>query len=161
MRALRLEAGTYEYEVWAFDEVSPSAPATGSFTVLPLVVQGFEQVTGDRDMTVDEARTTGLVVAFTGPANGRIHVASMAGPSAVITLDGEGHARRRLLMNSRGWYYFTFRALDADGYWGPGLEDALDVYDPDIIFDPWGPSPEEMTFEFVDPGPDTTVLVEE
>ncbi|WP_424937094.1 MULTISPECIES: sigma-70 family RNA polymerase sigma factor [Bacteria] len=161
MRTLQLGAGTYEYEVWAFDEESQSAASTGSFTVLPLLVQGFEQLTGFEDMTVTEASTTGLVVAFTGPANGRVFVASMAGPSAVITLDAEGHARRRLLTNSRGWYYFTFRALDADEYWGPGTEVALDVYDPDIIFDPWGPPPEEMTFEFVDPGPDTTVLVEE
>ena len=161
MRALRLAAGTHEYEVWAFDDTSQSAVTTGTFTVLPLVVQGFEQVAGDRDMTVDEAKTTGLVVAFTGPANGRVFVTSMEGYSAVIALDGEGYARRRLLMNSNGWYYFTFRALDAEGYWGPGTEDVVDVYDPDVIFDPWGPGPEEMTFEFVDPGSDTTVLVEE
>ncbi|MBG9885494.1 hypothetical protein ABE10_02600, partial [Bacillus toyonensis] len=72
MRTLQLGAGTYEYEVWAFDEESQSAASTGSFTVLPLLVQGFEQLTGFEDMTVTEASTTGLVVAFTGPANGRV-----------------------------------------------------------------------------------------
>ena len=75
----------------------------------------------------------------------------MQGHTAIIPLDENGNALKRLRMHSRGWYWFTFRALDADDNWGPPTEHALDVYDPEIIFDPWGPGPEEMTFEITDP----------
>ncbi|WP_226531254.1 sigma-70 family RNA polymerase sigma factor [Microbacterium paraoxydans] len=150
-RALQLPAGTHHYQAWAFDTDDQSPAETGSFTVLPIVIQGFEAITGTEDMDVAEAGTTGLVIAATGPTNGTIYVTTMQGHSAMIPLDETGQARKRLLLNSRGWYYFTFRALDADGFWGPPEEHALDVYDPDIIFDPWGPGPEEMTFELTDP----------
>jgi len=150
-RGLELAAGTYDYQVWAYDATTQSAPTTGSFTVLPIVVQGFEGVTGYQDMLVDEAQTTGLVIALTGPANGTVFVSTMEGHTAFIPLDETGHALQRLRMDSRGWYYFTFRALDADGFWGPGTEKSVDVYDPDVILDPWGPDPEGMTFEFTEP----------
>ena len=150
-RALTLNAGTHDYRVWAYDAQTQSAATTGSITILPLVVTGFEQLSGFEDMTVEEAQTTGLVVEMTGPAGGQVFINSMAGPSAVVSLGATGHVRLRLLMNSRGWYYFTFRALDADGFWGPGLEDSVDVYDPDIIFDPYGPNPDDMTFRFTAP----------
>lgn len=150
-RALQLAAGSYDYQAWAFDDDVQSPAMTGSFTILPIVIEGFENITGIEDMDVAEASTTGLVIAATGPANGSIYVTSIEGHSAMIPLDGTGHARKRLRMNSEGWYWFTFRALDADGFWGPAEERPLDVYDPDVIFDPWGPSPEEMTFEITDP----------
>lgn len=150
-RGLELPAGSYDYQAWAFDDDDQSPAMTGSFTILPIVIEGFENITGTEDMDVAEASTTGLVIAATGPANGSIFVTSMEGHSAMIPLDGTGHARKRLRMNSEGWYWFTFRALDADGFWGPAEERPLDVYDPDVIFDPWGPSPEEMTFEITDP----------
>lgn len=150
-RGLQLQAGTYDYRVWADDGTTQSTATTGSFTVEPIVVEGFEEITGFEDMQVAEASTTGLVVSLTGPENGTIYVGSMTGHTALIPLDATGHAVKRLRMSSRGWYWFTFRALDADGNWGPGYEHALDVYDPDILFDPYGPAPEEMTFEFVDP----------
>ncbi|MFC4139922.1 MULTISPECIES: sigma-70 family RNA polymerase sigma factor [unclassified Microbacterium] len=150
-RGLELPAGTHEYQVWAYDSVISSPVTTGTLTVLPIVVSGFEELTGFEDMMVSEAQTTGVVIAATGPANGTIFVTSMEGHSALIPLDETGHTVKRLRMNSYGWYYFTFRALDADGYWGPPVEEAVDVYDPDIIFDPWGPSAEDMTFDFVDP----------
>lgn len=150
-RALQPEAGTYTYQVWAFDEAEQSAATTGTFTVLPLAVQGFEQLTGFEDMTVDEASTTGVVIAVTGPPNGRVFITTIQGVSATIDLDQNGYTRKRLLMNTHGWYNFTFRALDADGFWGPGREAAVDVYDPDVIFDPWGTGDEDMTFQVVDP----------
>lgn len=150
-RALELAAGTYDYQAWAFDAGGQSPATTGSFTILPIVIQGFENIAGTEDMQVEEARTTGLVIAATGPANGTIYVSTMQGHSAVIPLDETGKALKRLRLNSRGWYWFTFRAMDAEGYIGPADEHPLDVYDPDIIFDPWGPGPEEMTFELVDP----------
>lgn len=180
-RGLQLRDGDYSYQVWAFTSADspatprptspasgmPTAPAsaaptspsattsspavTGSFTVLPLVVHGFENITGTEDMTVAEAQTTGLVVAFQGPPNGTIFVQSIAGHTALIALDADGTARRRLTMNSRGWYYFTMRYLDGDGFWGPGWEHALDVYGPGIVVDPWGPNPDEMTFGFAAP----------
>jgi RNA polymerase sigma factor (sigma-70 family) len=150
-RTLQLTAGTHDYQAWAFDASTQSAASTGTFTVLPLVVTGFEGLTGFDDMTVDEARTTGLVIAFTGPAGGRVYISTIEGHTAIVPLDDTGHTRLRLLMNSHGWYYFTFRALDADGFWGPGLEAGADVYDPDIIFDPYGPDPEDMTFTLTAP----------
>lgn len=124
---------------------------TGSFTILPIVIEGFENITGTEDMDVTEASTTGLVIAATGPANGSIYITSIEGHSAVIPLDSTGHAIKRLRMHSQGWYWFTFRALDGDGFWGPMDEHPLDVWDPDVIFDPWGPDPEQMTFDISDP----------
>ncbi|MFK3677999.1 sigma-70 family RNA polymerase sigma factor [Microbacterium sp. NPDC090218] len=150
-RALQLPAGTYDYQAWAFDADRQSPAMTGSFTILPIVIEGFESITGIEDMDVAEASTTGLVIAVTGPANGSIYVTTMQGHSAMIPLGDTGHVRKRLRMNSNGWYFFTFRALDADGFWGPAEEHPLDVYDPDVIMDPWGPDPEEMTFEITDP----------
>lgn len=150
-RALQPDAGTYAYEVWAYDETSQSAVTSGTFTVLPIEVRGFEQLTGFEDMLVDEAQTTGVVIAVTGPPNGRVFITSMEGHSATIALDQNGYTRKRLLMDAAGWYYFTMRALDSDGYWGPANEKVVDVYDPDVIFDPWGGGPDSMTFELVDP----------
>ncbi|WP_417505434.1 sigma-70 family RNA polymerase sigma factor [Microbacterium sp.] len=150
-RALELPAGTYDYRAWAFDATGQSPATTGTFTILPIVIEGFEDIAGTEDMQVEEARTTGVVIAATGPANGTIYVTTMQGHSAIIPLDDTGYALKRLRMNSRGWYWFTFRAMDSDGYLGSMVEHPLDVYDPDIIFDPWGPGPEEMTFELVDP----------
>ncbi|WP_181905687.1 sigma-70 family RNA polymerase sigma factor [Microbacterium bovistercoris] len=150
-RGLEPAAGTHTYSVWAYDAETSSPVVTGEFTVLPIEVTGFEGLAGFEDMQVEEAQTTGLVIALTGPANGTIWVQSMTGHSAMIALDDTGHAVKRLRMNSRGWYHLTFRALDADGFWGPPVERSVDVYDPDIIFDPWGPSPEDMTFDFVEP----------
>ncbi|QNA93566.1 MULTISPECIES: sigma-70 family RNA polymerase sigma factor [unclassified Microbacterium] len=150
-RALELAAGTYDYQAWAFDDAGQSPATAGSFTILPIVIEGFEDIVGTEDMQIAEASTTGLVIAATGPANGSIYITTMQGHTAIFPLDDTGHAVKRLRMHSRGWYWFTFRALDADGFWGPAEERPLDVYDPDIIFDPWGPGPEEMTFEVVDP----------
>lgn len=150
-RDLQPNEGTYAYEVWAYDETSQSTVTSGTFTVLPIQVQGLEQLTGFEDMLVDEAQTTGVVIAVTGPPNGRVFITSMEGHSATIALDQNGYTRKRLLMDAAGWYYFSMRALDSDGYWGPAYEKAVDVYDPDIIFDPWGGGPDTMTFELVDP----------
>lgn len=150
-RALQLDAGTYAYEVWSYDETSQSAVTSGTFTVVPIQVQGLEELTGFEDMRVEEAQTTGVVIAITGPPNGRVFITSMEGHSATIDLDQNGYTRKRLLMDAAGWYYFTMRALDSDGYWGPAYEKAVDVYDPDVIFDPWGEGPDSMTFDFVDP----------
>lgn len=150
-RALQLSAGAYDYQAWAFDDTDQSPAVTGSFTILPIVIEGFENITGTEDMDVTEASTTGVVIAATGPANGAIYITSIEGHSALIPLDGTGHAIKRLRMHSQGWYWFTFRALDTEGFWGPPDEHPLDVYDPDVIFDPWGPDPEEMTFDITDP----------
>lgn len=150
-RGLELEPGVYDYRVWTYDAVSPSAAMSGTFTVLPLTVQGFEHIEGFEDMLLSEAQTTGVVIAITGPANGTVFVDTMQGVSATITLDQSGYTRKRLVMNGVGWYHFTFRALDGDGFWGPAHETSVDVYDPDVIWGPWGPDAEDMTFDLVDP----------
>jgi hypothetical protein len=150
-RTLQLAAGTYSYQVWAYNTTSQSAATSGTFTVLPLQLSGFEHLTGFEDMTVDEAQTTGLVITITGPPGGSVFITTMQGVSATINLDADGHTRKRLLMNAPGWYYFTFRALDSEGFWGPAFEAPVDVYDPNTIFGPWGPGPDDMAFDLVDP----------
>ncbi|MBN9157284.1 MULTISPECIES: sigma-70 family RNA polymerase sigma factor [unclassified Microbacterium] len=150
-RGLQLVAGDYAYQAWAYSAEAASPAETGSFTVLALEVHGFEGIVGTEDMTVPEAKRTGLVVSFHGAPNGTVFVQSIEGHTALIPLDADGVARRRLVMDSRGWYYFTMRYVDADGFWGPGWEHALDVYDPDVPIDLWGPDSDGMTFEFVDP----------
>lgn len=149
-RGLNLAPGVHEYQVWAFDSTTESAATTGTITITPVQIGGFEQITGFEDMLADEASTTGLVVSFTGPPNGRIRVASMQGHSATVALDDTGHALKRLRLNSWGWYWLEFFVVDADGYEGPRHGASLDVYDPDVIWSPLGAPPEDMTFEFSD-----------
>ena len=150
-RGLELTAGDYTYRAWAYTGAASSAAVQGGFTVLPLGVLGFENVTGFEDMTVTEAKTTGLIVEFQGPADGIVYVQTMEGNTALVALDASGYAKRRLLVNSYGWYWFTMRYLDRDGYMGPAWEHNLDVYDPAAAYDPMGPAPEDMTFQFVVP----------
>lgn len=149
-RALQKEAGTYAYQVWANGPHTQSVPTEGSFTIVPLEVQGFDAVSGFEDMGAAEARSTGLVISLDGPANGEVFITTMQGLSAVVPLDENGHARRRLLMTAPGWYHFTLRAMDHDGFWGAGHEAAVDVYDPAVVFSPWQSLPEEMGFELVE-----------
>lgn len=146
-RGLTLPAGTHDYRVWADDGTTQSTATLGSFTIEPIVVQGFEDITGFWDMQVPEASTTGLVVSFTGPANETIFVGA-GGRTVMIPLDSTGHAVKRLRMTTATFYWFEFRAIDADGYWGPVVERGLDVYDPDVLVAPWDPGDQ---FEFVDP----------
>ncbi len=150
-RGLELPAGDYTYQAWTFTD-SASSPATeGMFTILPIEVRGFENVTGFEDLTVTQAKTTGLVVEFRGPANGTIYVSTMEGNTAFVALDANGYAQRRMLVDSYGWYWFTMRYIDKDGYWGPLWEHNLDVYDPVAPYDPMGPDPADMTYRFVVP----------
>lgn len=150
-RRLSLPAGTYPYIVTTTSSDGARSRDEGSFTIQDLGVRGFEDLPGFGDMTVEEASTTGLVIAVDGQPGATVLVVSMTGHTAEIALDDVGHASKRLVMASRGWYHLTFRVVDDDGRWGPGPERSVDVYDPDIVFDPWGPSPEEMTFELLEP----------
>lgn len=146
-RGLQLPVGTHDYQVWADDGTTQSTATAGTFTIEPILVEGFEDITGFEDMQVPEASTTGLVVSFTGPANEAIFVGA-GGRTVIIPLDATGHAVKRLRMNAAAFYWFEFRAIDAAGNWGPVVEHALDVYDPDAIFVPWEPGSD---FEIVDP----------
>ncbi|MFJ4167782.1 sigma-70 family RNA polymerase sigma factor [Microbacterium sp. NPDC089698] len=150
-RSLELAAGDYTYQAWAYTDFVSSPATEGTFTVLPLAVRGFENVTGFEDLTTTQAATTGLIVEFQGPPNGIVWTQTMEGYTALVALDATGYAKRRLLVNSYGWYWFTMRYLDSDGYWGPGWEHNLDVYNPAAPYDPMGPAPEDMTYKFVTP----------
>lgn len=150
-RGIELNAGDYTYEVWAYTDAASSPAVEGAFTVLPIEVHGFEDVTGFEDITAADAKTTGLLVEFHGPADGIIYVTTMEGNTGFVALDANGYAQRRMLVNSYGWYWFTMRYIDDDGYWGPLWEHNLDVYDPTAAYDPMGPAPEDMTFQFVVP----------
>lgn len=150
-RGIELNAGDYTYQVWAYTDAASSPAVEGAFTVLPIEVHGFEDVTGFEDMTAADAKTTGLLVEFHGPADGTIYVTTMEGNTGFVALDANGYAQRRMLVNSYGWYWFTMSYIDGDGYWGPPWEHNLDVYDPIAVYDPMGPAPEDMTFQFVVP----------
>lgn len=111
-------------------------------------MQGFG-VAGE-ELSIEEAKTTGVVITVTGPPNGTVYAGTIEGHSALIALDDTGFARKRILMASYGWYYFTFGVLE-DGFLGATTEHGVDVYDPDVVFGPWGPDPETMTFTVTDP----------
>jgi len=147
LRQLVWSTGTYDYRVWAYDATTQGMPSTGSFTVLPVTVRGFDGMTGVNDMTMDEAATTGVVIAVNGPANGNVLLSVFGGNTATITLDGTGQARGRILMNTRGWYNFTVQLLYDDGVWGPEAEagPAVGVYDP---ANPDAPQPRGVPLEF-------------
>ena len=144
LRAFEVVPGSYTYQVWAYTDTLRSAAVSGSYTLVPVAIRGFEDA-----LTIDvsEARTTGLVLAFQGPKGGSICLQSMAGQVASVPLDATGNAVRRLRLNAGGFYMFTFRACSG-AFVGPGTETYATVDDPDApIFGPWGPDPAEQTFE--------------
>ncbi|KKI22191.1 MULTISPECIES: sigma-70 family RNA polymerase sigma factor [unclassified Leucobacter] len=144
LRTFSAAAGTTEYSVWAYAGDRRSASVLGRYTLLPVAVRGFE---GSPTMDISEARTTGLVLQFQGAPNGTVCLQSMTGQVASVPLDATGSAVRRLRMQSGGFYMFTFRACDG-AFRGSPVETYATVDDPDApIFGPWGPDPEEQTFE--------------
>ncbi|PRB03144.1 hypothetical protein CQ044_13765, partial [Microbacterium sp. MYb64] len=145
-RPLAFDPGTYDYSVWAFTPTEQSLATTGTLTLQAPTVQGFEQLDGP--MLLDEARTTGLVVSITGPANGTVWVSTPT-TDATVTLDDTGHAIRRIRMLADGWYPFGFSVIDADWYSGPGTVATVDVLDPSRGPD-W-PRGGGGVFEIVDP----------
>ncbi|WP_223585520.1 RNA polymerase sigma factor [Microbacterium sp. OVT16B] len=145
-RPLAFDAGAYDYAVWAFTPTEQSLATTGTITVQTPTVQGFEQIEGP--IPLEEARTTGIVISLTGPPNGTIW-ASTPKTDATITLDGTGHATRRIRMLADGWYPFAFSVIDADWYSGPGITAPVDVVDP--TRDPSWPRGGGGIFEVVDP----------
>lgn len=145
-RALLFDPGTYDYSVWAFTPAEQSVATTGTITVQTPTVQGFEQIDGP--MLLDEARTTGVVVSITGPANGTVWVTTMTS-DATVTLDATGHAVRRIRMLEDGTYFFGFSIIDADWYSGPGAAANVDVVDPGR--DPNWPRGGGGAFELTDP----------
>ena len=145
-RPLAFDPGTYDYSVWAFTPTEQSLATTGTLTLQAPTVQGFEQLAGP--MPLDEARTTGLVISITGPANGTVWVSTPT-TDATVTLDDTGHAIRRIRMLADGWYPFGFSVIDADWYSGPGTVATVDVLDPSRGPD-W-PRGGGGVFEIVDP----------
>lgn len=144
LRTFSAAAGTTEYSVWAYAGDRRSASVLGRYTLLPVAVRGFE---GSPTMDISEARTTGLVLQFQGAPNGTVCLQSMTGQVASVPLDATGSAVRRLRMQSGGFYMFTFRTCDG-AFRGSPVETYATVDDPDApIFGPWGPDPEEQTFE--------------
>ncbi|WP_449283163.1 RNA polymerase sigma factor [Leucobacter sp.] len=140
-------AGTYAYRLWATDGTAASQLTTGSFTLLPIAVAGFED---NPSMPLDEASTTGVVMALQGPADGFVCLDSWTGQSAIIPLDGQGTAVRRVRLLTGGFYVFTFRACSG-GVLGAGTEAFAEAVDPDEIFGPWGPGlPEDPVFEIAE-----------
>lgn len=144
LRTFSAAAGTTDYSVWAYTGDRRSASVFGRYTLLPVAVRGFE---GSPTMDISEARTTGLVLQFQGAPNGTVCLQSMTGQVASVPLDATGSAVRRLRMQSGGFYMFTFRTCDG-AFRGSPVETYATVDDPDApIFGPWGPDPEEQTFE--------------
>lgn len=142
----RVIAGTYQYRLWATDGVSTSQMTTGSFTLLPLLVVGFE---GNPSMPLEEARTTGVVMALQGPPNGTACLDLWTGQSATIPLDEHGTAVRRVRLLTGGFYVFRFQAC-TELHRGAGTEAFAEAVDPDQLFGPWGPT-EDPVFEITAP----------
>ncbi|WP_251445692.1 sigma-70 family RNA polymerase sigma factor [Microbacterium sp. USTB-Y] len=147
LRQVVWSTGTYDYRVWAYDATAQGAPSTGSFTVLPVAVRGFEGMTGVNDMTTTEATSTGIVITLNGPANGNVLLSLFGGNTATIALDGNGQARGRILMKDRGFYSYSVQMLYDDGVWGPEAEagPAVGVYD---AAHPDAPMPRGVPLEF-------------
>ncbi|MFJ4165655.1 RNA polymerase sigma factor [Microbacterium sp. NPDC089698] len=145
-RPLAFDIGTYDYSVWAFTPTEQSLATTGTVTVQAPTVQGFEQLSGP--IPLEEARTTGLVISITGPANGTVWV-STTKTDATVTLDSTGHAIRRIRMLADGWYPFGFAVIDADWYSGPAFAADVDVLD--ASRGPNWPRGGGGVFEIVDP----------
>lgn len=140
-------AGTYSYRVWAADDTSASQVTTGAFTLLPVDVYGFED---NPSMPLDEASTTGVVMELHGPAGGFVCLDSWTGQSAIIPLDGQGTALRRVRLLTGGFYVLNFRACDGE-ILGANTEAFAEAVDPNEIFGPWGPGlPEDPVFEIVE-----------
>lgn len=145
-RPLAFDEVSYDYAVWAFTPTEQSLATTGTIILQTPTVQGFEQISGP--IPLDEARATGIVVSITGPPNGTVWV-STPKTDATITLDGTGHAIRRIRMLADGWYPFGVSVADAEGYFSPGFAAYVDVIDPSRGPD-W-PRGSGGIFEIVDP----------
>ena len=132
LRALSSDmVGRYDYRLWAYTDQRSSAAETGSFTISPPEIAGFESIAPFEMLPLDEASTSGIVFEARGPANGTICLVSVwTGQAAEIALDQNGSAVRRVRMLVGGNYYFDFRACDGD-YRGPGTTVLFDVEDPD------------------------------
>lgn len=143
LRPLALPAGTHEYLVWAYTDTAQSPEELGRYTLLSPIVQGFEE---NPTLDIAEAKSTGIVMKISGPAGGVICLDSMMGQSALINLDAAGETTLRLRMFSHGFYAFSFRACTG-GYRGAVTESFVTVDDPSVLFEPWGPDPDGMTFD--------------
>lgn len=128
---VRDQPGQYEYRVWAYTEQASSPTETGSFTLSPPGVTGFEGIAPFEPVPLAEASSSGIVFRAHGPANGTICLVSIwSGQSAEIALDQDGVAVRRVKMLTGGAYFFDFRACEG-GFLGPATEILFDVDDPD------------------------------
>lgn len=141
-------AGVYDYRVWAFTTAETSVADTGTFTLSPLGLAGFESLDPQELIPVGESSTTGIVFSLTGPANGVVCLTSVySDQTAAIPLDADGVAVRRIRLLTGGTYYLSFAVCEA-AYRGPSAIAFVDVADPDTpIFGPWGPDPAETVFE--------------
>ncbi|WP_119695823.1 RNA polymerase sigma factor [Microbacterium halotolerans] len=151
-------AGTYTYRVWAFTADDQSISKSGTFDVIPIVVDGFTDP--QEVIPLDEASTTGVTISIQGPANGRVCLSEMSGASTEIPLDENGRTVGRIVVQEAFWYMFTLFACapmsDASGstatYFGASVEGYLNAEDPDVLVpSPWGPGPEAVTFDFPEP----------
>ncbi|MGO1543844.1 MAG: sigma-70 family RNA polymerase sigma factor [Gulosibacter sp.] len=145
LRRLNLRAGTYEYSVWVFTEAEQSTADFGELTIESVKTLGAED---SPRLEISEAQSTGVVLQISGPKNGTVCVTSVSGQRAEIPLGDEGTAIRRIILHSHGYYVLEFAACE-DGYRGAVTENFIDVYDPEIIFEPYDPA--KMTFEVLEP----------
>lgn len=145
-------AGVYEYRVWAFTDTEVSSIDSGSFTLSPLELTGFESVEPFERIPLAEASTTGIVFEARGPAGGTICLASIySGQAVEIPLDAEGVAVKRIRFLTTGTYLLNFRACEED-HRGPANELFVDVGDPDEVLIGWfGPDPTSTELEVADP----------
>lgn len=136
VRSLSLPAGTHTAEVWTVTDGLASPASLITFRIDELTIDGFQE---DVLLDLDDASTAGLVLTFTGPANGLVCVASDTGQSVTVPTDDDGTVTRRIRFLTTGLYVLTFEACSADGFYGPAVGRSQWVSSG--IFDPWGDEP--------------------
>lgn len=137
--------GDYTFTIWAERDGESSEQLHSVFTAYAPGVTGF---TGNDDLMIDEATTSGIVITVTGPENALICVDTTGDGYAEFALDDRGFATKRLLMHTGGFYMFYFEVC-ADGRQGAYTDAFVWIDDPEVIFGPFLPE-EDLSFSIVD-----------
>lgn len=144
LRSLQLPAGGYTATVWSVHNELASAAAPVPFTIAPVTLDGFYEY---HPMTLRESMNDGLVFTMRGPARGKVCFDTDTGQSAIVTLDEDGTAIRRLRFLAYGIYVMRLTACDGD-YFGADVPRTVSINEG--MLDPWIVS-DEMIWELDDP----------
>ncbi|MGH3691069.1 MAG: sigma-70 family RNA polymerase sigma factor [Microbacterium sp.] len=131
-RSLALPAGTHTATVWTITDRVSSKPTTATFTIRPIVLDGFPD--SYPSVTLRDGMVGGISFTMTGAPNGAVCVESDTGQSAVVPLDATGSATRVLRFYNYGIYVLRLSACDG-GAFGPDTGRVVAVTEG--LFDPY------------------------